>query len=219
MTTKIDEQIVSSTKEFLESYGIPYMTAPSDAEAQLSVMNEKGDIDGVVSQDYDSILFGAKDIYRNLTLSGKKKAPGKDYLIPIKPEHINTEECFKKTGLNREKMIWIAMMVGNDFNEKIPKIGPKTAIKLALESSSFEDIEQKYKDVIDFDYKEISSIFSNPMYSSEYSLKQKDINPIKVKELLINKYEFNEERVEQTIARILKATVEKRKQSTLSKWF
>ncbi len=219
MNTRIDQNIINSTKEFLDSYGIPYMTAPADAEAQLSVMNLKGDIDGVVSQDYDSILFGAKDIYRNLTISGKKKAPGRDYFITIKPEHINTSECFNKTNLSREKMIWIAMMIGNDFNQKIPKIGPKTAIKLATESNSFEEIETKYKDIIDFDYKEISNIFLNPMYSTDYSLKQKDIDPVKVRELLVDKYEFNKERIEQTISRILKATVEKRKQSTLSKWF
>lgn len=218
-TARITPEMINDVKMLFDAMGIPYLTAEADGEAQLAVMNSLGKINGVVTQDFDTLLFGGKDLYRNLTMSGKKKAPGKDYYIQIKPEYISLEENLKSLQITREKLIWLGMLIGTDFNNKVPKIGPKTAIKLVSEFESFEDILKKLTHEPDFDPKEIQNLFMHPPYNEDYTIKQKDFDFAKTHELLIDKYEFNKERVENTLNNLEKVITEKKKQPRLSKWF
>ncbi len=56
--SRVDEWVVSSSKELLSAMGIPFVDAPSEGEAQAAYMVQKGELDFSVSQDYDSLLFG-----------------------------------------------------------------------------------------------------------------------------------------------------------------
>ena len=47
--------------------------APGEGEAQAAHMSIKGDADYCASQDYDSLLFGACKLLRNVTISGRRK--------------------------------------------------------------------------------------------------------------------------------------------------
>jgi len=217
--SRITPEMIEDTKLLFDAMAIPYLTAQADGEAQLAIMNAQGKIDGVVTQDFDTLLFGGKDLYRNLAMSGKKKAPGKDYFIQIKPEYISLEENLKALQITREKLIWLGMLVGTDFNNKVPKVGPKTAIKLVTEFNSFEDILRKLEYTPDFDPDEIINLFMNPPYNPDYAIKQRDIDFEKLRYLLIERYEFNKERVEKTLTDLEKVIIEKKKQPRLSKWF
>jgi len=214
-TAKIDDEMISDTKELLNAFNIQSFEALHDGEAQLSVMNIEGKIDGVISQDYDVLLLGGKNLYRNVGISGKKKAPRKDYYIKVKPEHINLQKNLEKLNITREKLIWIGMLIGTDFNEKIPKVGPKTAIKLVTKYNSLEDIYDSLNYKPDFDYKKVFNIFWKPKTKNIEIKKAKLPDFEKIKDLLINKYEFNEERVSNTINKLEKILTEKRSQRTL----
>jgi len=217
--TKITSEMIDDAKKFFDVFGIPYIDAPNDGEAQISWMNSVGKLDGVVTQDFDSLLFGAKDVYRNLTLSGKRRVPGKDYFVQIKPEHINAEETLKAMEINRQKLIWLGMLVGTDFNNKIPKIGPKTAIRLVKEINSFDEILKKLNYEPDFDPDEIEALFMNPPHVENYKLEWKEIDFDKTKKLLIEEFEFAQDRVDNTLERLEKVITERKKQPRLSKWF
>jgi len=214
-STKINSEMIEDAKELLDAFNIQHFDALYDGEAQLCAMNVKGQLDGIVSQDYDVLLLGGKDLYRNIGISGKKKAPGKDYYLQVKPERINLQQNLTKLNLTREKLIWLGMLVGTDFNEKIPKVGPKTAIKLVSENNSLEDIFAKLDYKPEFDYNEVFDIFWNPK-SKDVDLKkfEKPDFP-KIKKLLLEKYEFNEERVNNTLNALEKTLTEKKAQKTL----
>ena len=62
-------------KSSLGLMGIPIVQAPGEGEAQASYMVAKGDARYVVSQDYDTLLFGAPLLVRNLTVSGQAYSP------------------------------------------------------------------------------------------------------------------------------------------------
>jgi flap endonuclease-1 len=214
-STKITSEMIEDAKELLDAFNIQHFDALHDGEAQLCAMNLKNQIDGIISQDYDVLLLGGKDLYRNIGISGKKKAPGKDYYLQVKPERINLEKNLAKLNLTREKLIWLGMLVGTDFNEKIPKVGPKTAIKLVTENNSLEEIFTKIEYKPEFDYNEVFDIFWNPKAKNiELKRFEKPDFP-KIKSLLLEKYEFNEERVNNTLESLEKTLTEKKAQKTL----
>ncbi|MDD4983690.1 MAG: flap endonuclease-1 [Candidatus ainarchaeum sp.] len=218
---RITPEIVTESKELLEAFGIPCIDAIHDGEAQLAVMNEKGLLDGCISQDFDVLLFGGKNLYRNITISGKKKANGKSYSVTVSPEHLNLRESLEKQGLTREKLIWIAILIGNDFNEKAPKVGPKTALKLVLKHSSLEDIYKELEYSPNYDYKKVYEIFEKPDYKA---VKEKDIQNTepdleKLTNLLVDKYSFSKERVESTLNKLKQKEKEEKAQPKLNRWF
>lgn len=49
----------------LQLFGIPYIIAPTEAEAQCAWLEEQGLVDGVVTDDNDALLFGAAHVYRH----------------------------------------------------------------------------------------------------------------------------------------------------------
>jgi flap endonuclease-1 len=214
-TARITTEMLEDAKELLDAFNIQHFEALHDGEAQLSVMNLQGQIDGIISQDYDVLLLGGKDLYRNIGISGKKKAPGKDYYLQVKPERINLQQNLAKLNLTREKLIWLGMLVGTDFNEKVPKVGPKTAIKLVSENNSLDEIFAKLEYKPNFDYNEVFDIFWKPKTKDIELQKFERPNFEKIKKLLIEKYEFNEERVNNTLNALEKTINEKKSQKTL----
>ncbi|MBO4798585.1 MAG: flap structure-specific endonuclease, partial [Candidatus Methanomethylophilaceae archaeon] len=66
-TSRITPEILESSKKLLDLLGIPVVQAPSDGEAQAAYMCSRGSVYAAASQDYDSILFGAPLLVRNLT--------------------------------------------------------------------------------------------------------------------------------------------------------
>lgn len=218
---KLTPAMVEEAKELLRLMGIPVVEASGEGEAQASVLVARKQLDGVVSQDFDCLLFGADDLYRNIGFSGKRKVAGKNFYVDIKPEHINLEKVLGELKITREKLIWLGILVGTDFNEKFPRVGPKTAIKLVQEFDSFEGIVEKTKHEPNFDYKEIVDIFMNPVAIEvkNSELVASETNKEKVLEFLIEKHDFSRDRVEGTLNRFLKQKEEKEKQKSLDQWF
>jgi flap endonuclease-1 len=218
---RLTKDMVEEAKELLDVLGIPVVEAPQEGEAQASVMNAKGLIDGVISQDFDCLLFGAKHHYRHVGFSGKRKVPGKNFYVDIKPEHIDSEKVFEQLGINREKLIWLGILVGTDFNDKFPKVGPKTAFKLVKENDSFEKIIESTGHELEFDYNEIVDVFMNPVSKEvkEDELKEEMPNKEKILEFLVEKHDFSKDRVGNTLNKYITNREEKEKQKGLNEWF
>lgn len=52
-------------KELLELFGVPYVIAPMEAEAQCAFLDEINLTDGTITDDSDIWLFGGKTVYKN----------------------------------------------------------------------------------------------------------------------------------------------------------
>lgn len=218
---KLTPEMTSEAKELLSLMGIPVVEAPQEGEAQASVMVSRGQLFGAVSQDFDCLLFGATHLFRNIGITGKRKVAGKNFYIEVKPQHIELEGVLSKLNLTRQKLIWLGILVGTDFNEKFPKIGPKTALKLVHENDSFEKIIEQTKHEPEFDYKEIEELFTHPI-STEVPLKQLEASSPqreKVIEFLVEKHDFSKDRVTSTIDSFMKKKEEAEKQRSLHQWF
>ena len=70
--------VVDDSKKLLDMFGIPYVDAPSEGEATAAYMTQTGKAYASASQDFDSVLFGAKKLVRNFTNSGRRKIPNRN---------------------------------------------------------------------------------------------------------------------------------------------
>ncbi len=176
-STAVNKEIVGSAKELLRLMGVYIVNAPSEGEAQASEMCRKGVVDVVGSQDYDTLLLGAPLIARNMTISGRRKLPGKDVYIEVRPELIDLRETLEKLQISQQQLVWIGLMLGTDFNDGINGIGPVGALKIARSAKSLSDIEAvvrtKYKSEFEIDPGEITEMFERPEVDE---IRKEDVN-------------------------------------------
>ncbi|KAF2170047.1 hypothetical protein M409DRAFT_51817 [Zasmidium cellare ATCC 36951] len=112
-------------KQLLKEFGFPWHVAPGEAEAECALLQREGIVDGVLSEDVDTLMFGSGLTLRNWTSENSSKSP----------THVNVyraDETKEKSGLDREGMILVALMSGGDYiTEGIPGCGPKVACDAA----------------------------------------------------------------------------------------
>ena len=215
-SSRIDATIVEDSRKLLNAMGIPFVDAPSEGEAQAAYMVIKGDADYAGSQDYDSLLFGAPRVVRNLTVSGKRKLPKKNLYVDVKPEVMELEETLAGLGITREQLIDIALCVGTDYNQGLANIGPKKALKLVKEHGSIEKIlASTGNEVPDLD--SIKDFFMNPPVTKDYGLNWKKPKTDSVLELLCDEHDFSRERVSKALEKLEVSSGGGQK--TLDSWF
>jgi len=200
-SSKITNEIVESSRILLTHLGIPVIQAPEEGEAQAAFMSSKGEVWAASSQDFDSLLFGAPRLIRNLTLTGKRKMPGKEEVKEVNVEVIYLDNVLLETKLNRAQLIDLCILMGTDFNEGVMGIGPKKGLKLIQEQGNLEGAMKLLQVEIE-NYQEIRSIFMNYETTSEYELEWREPDRDKVMALLKDQYDFSEVRVDSAIKRI-----------------
>ena len=209
-SSKVDREIIETSKKLLSLMGIPCIEAPSEGEAQATHMVMQGDASYVVSQDYDTLLFGVPMLVRNLTISGKRKIHGRS--VTLNPEKVTLAEVVKGLGITREQLIQIAVLIGNDFNPGVKGIGPKTGLKLVKEGSFEKTLREREPD---FDPGPVIDFFLQPPITSDYDLAWHPPDLVKIEEMLCGEYNFSVER----IRKALEGIAGKAGQKTLDKWF
>ena len=220
-TAVLTEEMIEQSKMLLEAMGLPYVSAPSEGEAQAAYLVKSGVAYAVASEDYDSLLFGAKILIKNLSISGRKKVPNKPVYIKVEPEKIILDKVLASLELNHDQLIVLAILVGTDFNnEGIPGIGPKKALKLVKQYSDFDKLfdDLEWNKYYDFSWKDVFNIFKNPEVTDNFNLDFKDLDREKVIKLLVHEFEFSEERVSKKLNEISEF-LEQNKQSSLNRWF
>ncbi|VVC00727.1 Flap endonuclease 1 [uncultured archaeon] len=215
---RLDQRMIDDAKQLVSLMGFPAINAPGDGEAQLSQMAAAKKIDGVVSQDYDTLLFGTPVLYRNVGVTGKRKLPGKSIWADVSPEKIVLEKVLSSNQITRQKLIWIGILIGTDFNEKFPKIGIKTALKLVKENDSFEGIISAAEFEPEFGWKEVEAIFTAPEFTDDYRISFSVPQKEKIIEFLCDRHDFSAERVQSSLNRLSEKMSERTKQSTLGAW-
>ena len=219
-TSRMTPDILESSKEIISLLGLPVVYAPSDGEAQGAYMCSKGDVYASASQDFDSLLFGAPRLLRNVTITGRRKVPGKDVYRDVKTEIIDSQEFLEALGLDRRQLVDMCILMGTDFNAGIHGIGPKKGLKLIKDHGDIESVLAHIGEEIP-EYQQVRDIFLNGTYSDDYSVKAGDIDRDAVIQYMKDR-DFSESRVVSALDRIdasRKANKAKRQQSSLDDWF
>jgi len=217
-TTSMKDGMVKESKQLLTCFGIPFIDAPSEGEATAAHLTNTGQAFASASQDFDSVLCGAKKLVRNFTNSGRRKIPNKNTYIDIVPEIIETQKTLDNIGLTREELIDVGILIGTDFNPNgFERIGPKTALKMIKQHSRLEDIPQIQEQLQEIDFQQIRKIFLEPDVANVDEIIFEKVDYEAITNYLVKDRSFSEDRIQSTLNRLKKA-LEKKSQN-LDKWF
>uniref|UniRef100_A0A8D2L5H2 DNA repair protein complementing XP-G cells n=1 Tax=Varanus komodoensis TaxID=61221 RepID=A0A8D2L5H2_VARKO len=114
-------QMFLESQELLRLFGIPYIEAPMEAEAQCAVLDLTDQTSGTITDDSDIWLFGGRHVYKNFFSQNK-------YV-----EYYQFIDFQNQLGLDRNKLINLAYLLGSDYAEGIPNVGYVTAMEILNE--------------------------------------------------------------------------------------
>ncbi|GMF08034.1 unnamed protein product [Ambrosiozyma monospora] len=121
--------MILDVQDLLSRFGIPFITAPMEAEAQCARLFQLGLVDGIITDDSDCFLFGGDKIYKNMFNE-------KNYV-----ECYQMDDIGQYLGLNQEKFVELGIMLGSDYTEGLKGIGKVNAMEILAEFGSLERFE------------------------------------------------------------------------------
>ncbi len=220
---RLDDEIIEESKELLRAMGIAVVQAPGEGEAEAAYLcRVKENVYASVSQDYDTLLFGAPRLIQNLTLARRRKTFSG--WIEVKLELIELERVLNSLEINLDQLICLGILVGTDYNPKgIPGIGQKRALQIVQKYRQpvliFENVEEQMMSLSEedrFDWQEIFGLFHKPKIV-DADFKFRKINEKEIKKILVKRHDFSEDRVEKQLGR-LREIKERNKQKGLGDW-
>lgn len=204
-STRLEEGMVEECKELLNLMGVPCIQAPSEGEAQAAFMCNNGDVDACVSQDYDSLLFKTPVLVRNLSITGRRKVPGKNKYYSVNPEKIVLSRELDELGVEFDDLITMGILIGTDYNPKgVYGVGPKTALKLVKKCDGFDEVFDKVEWEFGIKPREIFNFFKKPPVLRDYALEWSEPDEVGLRRLLCEEHGFSEKRVGNALKRFQK---------------
>ncbi|MCE4621511.1 MAG: flap endonuclease-1 [Desulfurococcales archaeon] len=222
-TGRLTNEMVEEAKRLLQAMGMPVVQAPAEGEAQAACMASAGKVWATGSQDYDSLLFGSPRLARNLAVTGRRKLPGRDEYVEVKPEIIELDTLLKELGITREQLIVIGILLGTDYNPGgVRGYGPKTALKLVKSvGDPLKALRAVPKIEGEADPVEIYEYFLKPPCTTDYRIEWRPPDEKGVTKILVEEHDFNPDRVSKALERLKRAYREhlRARQSRLDAWF
>jgi len=207
-TSVLTKEMIEEAKKLIDAMGMPVIQAPCEGEAQAAHIVKQGQAYAEISQDFDCLMFGVPRLVRNLTVSERRKLPGKQSFQVVKPEMIELKDMLKELDITHDQLIVICMLIGTDYNKDgIKGIGPKNALKIVRKHG--EDFDKIFKEVqwgnyFDFPWEDIFGLVKKMPVTDDYKLEWKKPDNDKIMKLLVDNHEFSEKLVKDTLAKLEK---------------
>ncbi|CCC13206.1 hypothetical protein SMACR_06425 [Sordaria macrospora] len=119
----------------LKKADVPYVVAPYEADAQLIYLERQGIISGVVSEDSDLLVFGAKRLLTKMDQYGQ--------CIEINRSQFCAVREISLTGWTDAEFRHMAIFSGCDYLDSLPSMGLKTAYRMIRKLKTPERIVKK----------------------------------------------------------------------------
>jgi len=127
---EVSHIMITECQALLRLFGLPYITAPMEAEAQCAELVRLNLVDGIVTDDSDIFLFGGTRVYKNMFNSNKFV------------ECYLASDLEKELSLSRDQLISIAHLLGSDYTEGLMGVGPVTALEILSEFPSQDGLRE-----------------------------------------------------------------------------
>lgn len=187
-TISFSRKQADECKEILKLMGIPFIEAPSEADAQCAYLSKEGIVDYVLSEDMDLLTFGTKKLIRGLT---NNKTCIYDLNIIL-----------EKLELSQSEFIDMCILLGCDYSNTIEGIGMVKAFQFIKKYKTIEEIikkEKKYTLPAKFKHIQARQFFNNPPVTTNFNIKISTPNISKLTEKLIE-YEFSQKTIDNVVA-------------------
>lgn len=204
-TVRVTREHNAEAQRLLKLMGVPYIIAPTEAEAQCAVLARAGKVYAAASEDMDTLTFNSPVLLRKLTFAEQRKEP---------IQEINLERVLEGLEMTYEMFIDLCILLGCDYVDPVRGIGPKVALNLIREHKSLENvvkhIQESTKFTIpdDWPYQEARLLFLEPDVRSaeapecEFKWDSPDVDGL-IK-FLVQEKGFSEDRVRSAAARLQK---------------
>jgi 5'-3' exonuclease len=126
----VTDEMMLEVQELLDLFGVPYVLAPSEAEAQCAELERLKLVDGIVTDDADVFLFGGRRVLKNIFSEQR---------FVEMYEMASIEEDYH---LSRESLILLALLLGSDYTEGVAGVGPVNACEIVQAFPTFEDMTE-----------------------------------------------------------------------------
>ncbi|KEZ44079.1 Flap endonuclease 1 [Scedosporium apiospermum] len=160
-TVRVTREHNAECQRLLKLMGIPYIVAPTEAEAQCAVLARAGKVFAAASEDMDTLCFNSPILLRHLTFSEQRKEP---------IQEIHLDKVLEGLDMSRDQFVDFCILLGCDYLDPIPKVGPTTALKLIREHKTLEkvveaiqkDPKERFKLPEDWPYEDARELFFHP---------------------------------------------------------
>lgn len=156
--------------EFLKSLGIPFLKAVSESEETCAVLQKRNLVDYVLTEDTDSLTFGAKKVI-------------------LGNELYDLDQLLTGLEISYDSFIDLCILCGCDYTGTIPKVGPVNALKLIKRYQSIDNFEIPIPE--DFDYRLARTLFQqneNYQIDTNFAISGMDLPKV---ESLFERYSLN----------------------------
>jgi flap endonuclease-1 len=101
-TVRVTKEHNAECQQLLKLMGIPYIVAPTEAEAQCAVLARDGKVYAAASEDMDTLSFAAPILLRHLTFSEQRKEP---------IQEIHLDRVLEGLGMEQEQVRCITLQL------------------------------------------------------------------------------------------------------------
>ncbi|OAQ71691.1 exonuclease [Purpureocillium lilacinum] len=151
----ITPEMASAVIQQLKEMGVPYVVAPYEADAQLVYLERQGLISGIISDDSDLLVFGAKRLLTKLDQYGN--------CTEIKRRDFCACREVSLTGWTDADFRRMAIMSGCDYLSGLPSVGLKTAYRMLRKCKTPERVVR----MLQFEGKRVSENYMTQFYQAE----------------------------------------------------
>ncbi|ETV80048.1 hypothetical protein, variant 2 [Aphanomyces astaci] len=114
----VTDEMKSQVMDLLRLFGVPFVVCPMEAEAQCATLEQLGLVQGIITDDSDIFAFGGKKVYKNMFKDSKFV------------EAYFAADLERELGLDQERMIALALLLGSDYTDGINGIGIVNAAEI-----------------------------------------------------------------------------------------
>lgn len=218
-TVKVTKQHNADCQRLLKLMGVPFIQAPSEAEAQCAALAKYGVVWAAGSEDMDTLTFATPILLRHLTFSEARKMPIAE---------IDHSAILEGLGLTQEQFVDLCILLGCDYCDSIRGIGPTRALALIKQHGSIEAViesldKEKYKIPEDWPFQRARELFHSPDvlpadHPEVKALKWEQPDEEGIIQYMVAESGFNEARIRAGIEK-LKKTKQQSTQGRLDSFF
>ena len=114
---QVSDETYTEAKRLLGLFGVPYVEAPFEAEAQCAQLERAGIVDGIATEDNDVFLFGGRNVYKHLF-------DQKHHIEVYSMEDVESE-----LQLSRRELVYMAQLLGSDYTDGVHGVGIVNAME------------------------------------------------------------------------------------------